>query len=672
MESIQNKAMTKYQDNMMFFSQKYPELFKKLTLFDMAIQNGQYKERYQLEYKQDGYFDVLDTVSNEWLYGTSSIEQAKKIAKSITFSKEKGVIETFYNYSFDDKAIEYALSKDPTISRFVLVAPVVGYIQRVITKKNPISKIYKFIFFGVGLGLHIEEIYKKFHPYITLIVEDNLELFRLSLFVTDYKKLSDNSDIYFAIMANDAELKSEFNKMYHNSFIHNNYIKYDLFYDNYREKIAKIQNYIVTQSSQTYLQDMLLKKNIRVLDSITKEFKFINIGKNYEDNTIFSQRPVVLVAAGPSLDKNIEWLKKNAPFVTIVALFMTSVTLSKHGIYPDVVVHIDENRPPVEKTMVRIVDKEKFFENSLFLLSPSVEMDLFLELTKKERIYLFEDRTRYRFKFGHLESFSVGETAYALSLIFGIKELYLLGLDLALDPETRKTHTDEHESSKSDLKIEKSASTDYVTLRGSEFLVKGNFLDKVPTTPLFDMSIHRMNYFTKTLKKEHQNVYNLNNGAYFDEAVPTKPEEVDFLNLSKKAGITDKIKDFFDANSSNVPDKEEAAAMDDREEDVAKKIEDIETFSANRYPSMEQFHEAFVQISGKMITPSSKNSPELSGIYYVYLENIGGYIGDFFNSKGVENPKKHIKKLQKIISAQFLKIAKKYKEALDKFYQANA
>ena len=668
MESIQNKAMTKYQNNMLFFSEKHPELFKKLSLFDMAIQNGQYQERYILEYKPEGYFDVLDTVSNEWLYGTSSIEQAKKIAKSVNYSKEKGVIETFYNFSFDDKAMDYAMEEDPTISQFVLSAPVIGYINKVVNKKNLIKKIYKFIFFGAGLGLHIEEIYKKIHPYIVLIIEDNLELFRLSLFVTDYKNLSERSDIYFAVMSNDNELKKEFNKFYSNSIIHNNYIKYDLFYENYREKIAKIQSYIVTHTTLTYPYDKLLKKNIRVVDSISSKFNFFDVSKHYDNKTIFSKRPVVLVATGPSLDKNMEWLKRNAPHVIIVALFMTSVKLSKYGVYPDIVVHIDEGRAPVEDTIKNIVDKEKFFKNAQFLLSPSVEMDLFLKITQKERIYLFEDRTRYKFKNGHLESFSVGEIGYALSLLFGAKDIYLLGLDLALDPETKLSHSEDHVSSKSLNKIKDSLSSDSVSLRESEFMVRGNFLDKVPTTPLFDMSIHRVNFFTKTLKKEYQKVYNLNNGAYFEETMPTIAKDIDLSRFGEKGCIEEEIEEFLKNNSSSELDVDEKIALEERRKDADKKIDDIRSFAEGKYPAMDQFHDAFVLISGKVITPGYEKATELSGIYHIYLGYVGGYIGDFFNSTGVSNPKKHIKKLQKIISLQLLKIADKYKEALDKFH----
>ncbi|NPA73752.1 MAG: motility associated factor glycosyltransferase family protein [Epsilonproteobacteria bacterium] len=665
MNNIQQQVLQTFKNNLIYLSQNHPEVYKKVDILNQAIENGSYKEKYELEYKDEGYFDVLDTVTNEWLYGSSSIEKAKEMAKEINYRKDKGVIETFYNYSFDDKAIEYANEEDPTVSRFVLIAPVVGFLERLIDKNTKMKHIYKFMFFGVGLGLHVEEIHHKIDASMYFIIEDNLELFRLSLFVTDFSKIGKDSELYFAIMCNDATLKKEFEKFYHNSFIRNNYIKYSLLYPNYREKIAKIQNFIVTQSSQTYLHDKLLKKNVRVIEAIKERFNFFDVSRHYGENSPFAKRPIVLVAAGPSLAKEIEWLKKNAPFVTVVALFMTSAILYENGIKPDIILHIDENYKPVKKTLDKIEDKT-FFKDSIFLLAPSVEMELFLEITSKDKIFVFEDRTRYRFNKGHLESVSVGEIGYALSLLFGAKDIYLLGLDLALDPESKSTHAKGHLSSKSKKEIKDAMSNDGVSLRGSEFYVKGNFLDKVPTLPVFDVSIHLVNEFSQKFKKPYQNVYNLNNGAYFEGAVPTKSYDVDLSDFQEKnSAFISTIYSFLMDNASSEMDEEEKIVFKQRVQEAKDKRFEIVGFASQRYPSMEQFQKAFVRIAENLIYTPNKKAGEISQIYSIYLENIGGYIGDFFNTVDIDNPKRNIKKFQKIISKQFLKIIDKYLEFIE-------
>ena len=669
MQEIQAKAMQTFQNNLIYFSKTHSKVYDKLDILNQAIENGSYKERYALEYK-NGYFDVLDTVTNQWLYGSDSVKKAKDEADSVNYKKNKGVIETFYNYKFDEKAVDAANDEDPSTSQFVTTAPVIGFIDKLYDKNTTMRLIYKFIFFGVGLGTHIEAIHKKIHSFMYLIIEDNLEIFRLSLFVTDYSKIANESELYFSIMESDSGLKDIFNSFFHNSFIRNNYIKYSILYPHYREKVSKIQKYIVSQSSNTYLQDKLLIKSLKVVESVFGKYNFFDISKHYEKNSLFSKRPLVLIAAGPSLGKEIKWLKENAQFVTVVSLFMATPILYKAGIKPDIIVHVDEGEVPVRETFLKMPSKD-FFSSCIFLLSPSSSLKLFEDIVQKDKIFLFEDRTRYMFSKGFLEAFSVGEVAYALTLIVGAKELYLLGLDLALDAKTKSSHVKGH-SGFDTSSLKKAEESDAVSLRGTEFFVKGNFLEEVPTLPVFDMSIYMVNEFTKKFKKDYQNIYNLSNGAYFNDTIPTRSSTVKFSNFSKKEqpDFKDHILSFFSANSSNCMNDDEKAAFRQRFDEAQKKKEAILSFSKQRYPSMSQFQEAFVKMASEIIISSNANMIELSQILIIYLENIGGYIGDFFNTVEINNPKRNIKHFQKIISLQLLKLVDKYMEIFKEYDQS--
>ncbi len=666
MHSIEQKAIQTFQENLLYLSENHPKVYRKIDILGTAMENGSYKEKYALEYKKEDYFDILEIASNKWFYELNSVEQGKKEAKDINFTKNLGTIETFYNYSFDEKGVETANNEDPTSSQFVTTAPIISFVSNLYDKNTTMKHIFKFIFFGVGLGTHIHEIHKKINASIYMIIEDNLEIFRLSLFVTNYANIGKDSELYFSIMENNSDFKKKFDAFFHNSFIRNNYLKYSILYPNYREKIAKIQNFIVTQSSNTYLHDKLLQKNTRVIQNIHKNYNFFDVSSRY-DNSLFSSRPIILVAAGPSLTKKIKWLKKNAPFVTVVALFMTAPILSKHGIRPDIVIHVDEGRLPVIKNLDNIKEDD-FFDLSVFLLSPSVGIDLFEKITDKNKIFMFEDRTRYRFNKGFLESFSVGEIAYALSLILGAKEIYLLGLDLALDPETKKTHAEGHLSSNNNAKLKNAQDDEIVSLRGSEFYVRGNFIEVIPTIPLFETSIHILNQFTNEFKKDYQQIYNLNNGAYFENTTPTKSENIDLSSFGSKNRYEfhQNLLTFFTKNSSNILDDDEKLAFNRRIEETNIKRNLILEFSKQRYPLMKQFQSAFVEMASEIIKAPQTNTNELSQIFVIYLENIGGYIGDFLNTAEIDNPKRNIKHFQKIITVQLLKILDKYLEILRK------
>lgn len=670
MDDLQSRAIKTYRDNLGYFAKEHPDLHKKLLLFEEAIQSGRYKEKFALEYRPEGFFDVLDTESGNWLYGTSSVEHAGKMAREINYRKDQGVIETFYNFSFDEKGVEVAKQADPSASRFVTTAPIIDYVAHSIDKhETTMKEIYKFIFLGVGLGLHIAEIHKKIGARVYFVTEENLEIFRLSLFVTEFSTIGRESKIYFSVMENDFSFKERFNAFFHDAFIRNNYIKYALFYGDYEKKIKQIQNFIVTQSHLTYPHDKLLRKNIRVLERIHEKRKFFDLSTCYSQSPL-RQRPLILVAAGPSLNREIEWLKTNAPYATVVALFMTSAILEKEGIVPDIVVHVDEQSEPVAKTLKRMENPENFFRNSVFFLAPSVDMALFEPLIDGENVYFFEDRTRYRFELGHLEGFSVGEIAYALSLIWGADEIYLLGLDLALDAESGKTHAGGHISGEKSRTAEDSG--DAVSLRGSTFEVRGNFLEKVMTTPLFDMSIHQVNRFTREIKNENQKVYNLGNGAFFERTVPMASEKVSFVSLAeKRPEERSALSEFFDENaSSNMSEKEKSAFLE-RVKEANEKLRDVQEFGRCRYPRMSAFSEGFIELASEMIRSPHANANELSQILIIFLENVGGYIGDFFNTREIDNPKRHIKQLQKLVSAQFEKIIGAYLTALnDRFNES--
>ena len=67
------------------------------------------------------------------------------------------------------------------------------------------KNLLKFIFCGVGLGFHIAEIQNKVKSSLIFIMEDNLEIFRLSLFTTNYQSISEQARLFFSIMDDDID-----------------------------------------------------------------------------------------------------------------------------------------------------------------------------------------------------------------------------------------------------------------------------------------------------------------------------------------------------------------------------------------------------------------------------------------------------------------------------------
>ncbi len=74
------------------------------------------------------------------------------------------------------------------------------YLNEYIKKFENIEiKINKFIFIGTLLGVHLNDFHNSLNAKSYLIIEPNIEIFRLSLFLCDYESLSKNSKLFFAI-----------------------------------------------------------------------------------------------------------------------------------------------------------------------------------------------------------------------------------------------------------------------------------------------------------------------------------------------------------------------------------------------------------------------------------------------------------------------------------------
>lgn len=71
------------------------------------------------------------------------------------------------------------------------------------------EKIDKFIFLGNLLGTQIIDFYNKINFKSCFIYEPNLEIFRLSLFTTNYMQLSKNIKFTFSIMNDDIDLNKK-------------------------------------------------------------------------------------------------------------------------------------------------------------------------------------------------------------------------------------------------------------------------------------------------------------------------------------------------------------------------------------------------------------------------------------------------------------------------------
>ena len=106
MQEAQDLAMLNYRENMEFFKEKHPELSNKLIALETILDDGSYKQKYDLEYK-DGYFDIVELNSGSFLYNQNSEKFSEELLNHVTFKKDDQVFESNRYYKYEKDALEY-------------------------------------------------------------------------------------------------------------------------------------------------------------------------------------------------------------------------------------------------------------------------------------------------------------------------------------------------------------------------------------------------------------------------------------------------------------------------------------------------------------------------------------------------------------------------------------
>lgn len=651
MQAIENQAIQTYSDNMTYFSKHHPELFKKLNLLEAAIEQTRYLPKYELEYKNN-YFDVYIKESDSFLYGSDSTQFAAKMASDADFKKDSHAFETVPSYS------NY---NGPLLQQ---VVPIMRYVNENASRQAHMKKMHKCIFVGVGLGLHLSTVHKSFRPEACLIIEDDLELFKLSLFTTDYSALAKHTKLYFSVSETTDQFTVTINSFLNILFFHNRFIKFFYHPGHSPVKMKFIQHTIATQSFIVFPYDLIEDKFLTPLQYINRGYRVLNISKNLEE-PVLHEKPVLLLAAGPSLQKNLEWVKQHQHKFIIVAVSATLKKLYAEGIVPDIVTHIDG----FDASMAHYDDVpvETFLKDTIFLLGPFVTAEL-RERLPKEHIFFFESGTSYFENFGSLVTPCVGSTTMGLMLMLGVHRLYLLGLDLAFDQESGKTHIDGHVNV-SEFSQDLTSLNDHMSLNTTTVPVQGNFRDHVFTSSILNISVQSIYRQMPAWKNPRQLVFNLNDGARLREAQPVHAEEVETqsMNSLEKNKLQTELLDLFKHHSAFRLSETDMLSMQKRLDHIRQMQRHIIAFQNASHPSMESFSSNLRTLASQLIMTKGRETDNASYVYLSYLQYTLPLIFDLFNTKEVLNPKKHIKKISKLFGTGVSEITQKYKIALEKF-----
>jgi len=661
---LQNALTTTFLANLAFLSEYDKELYLKVDTLSNMIADGTYKQRYELEFiTEDGEFDLYDIVNDKYLYNKKPKKKYDELSRKVQFDEKNAIFDLprQYLYKFQEKIDRKDRFDFEGINEFQALtfndsweyANITG--DFLINRKKRLKKIDKFIFIGTLVGRHIPRIAERINARIYLVLEKNLEIFRLSLFTVDYTILAKNSGVIFSIMDDVLKTQEKIAKFINLENFHNYLLKISTTNINVDEYIDNILKFIHLLDPVGYDYNRRLYSNVNRNTKYVKDgYKILIFNKIKESFNLFDDIPVLYLAAGPSLDENIEWIKENQNRFFIVTIGAAYKKLLANDIKIDMITTLDESNI-LENVQFDDENVSKIDKNTIILAS-TITNEKVLKKFNNKNLFLYETFFHLHEDNIHFAGFSVGEITLDVLCQFNIKEIYLIGLDLALNQETGDTHSKDSSSATLQLNLDEKQDRSTFDVQKSLIKVKGNLKDEVLTNPFFFASI---NFIKKRLleKDDDLKIYNLSShGAYFENTIPKKVDEIE-VNKKKIIKNIDILSDLLKYStkklslSSRDMIKKELEFLQKDWMDILDNIykKEYKTFE-NLYLDIQNLYNAFI----------GKESSNFFQILSNYFSMIVPYLLYHFNDINVKNEAKKVEKIKDIFVKQMKNILDDY------------
>lgn len=327
-------------------------------------------------------------------------------------------------------------------------------IDRWFEKQGEIEEYAPIVIVGISNGEHIRQIMERVPKTCNILIyEPSLELFRRSMQEVDLSFIF-QPDVPVGLMVkgiNENERAAYFH--YFISYDNMTLLRYyicgnyqELFPEDTEEFIVRLKKYVsdihVAWNTRVRYTDV---RAVNVLANLHHLYEGYSIRELY--GMLPVDVPVIIVSAGPSLNKNILDLKKAVGKACIIATDTAMKPLLDNGIFPDLFVIIDGLKPEllfkhkdiskVPMVTMTAVSTEpmslhkgkKFFYAAGSAFEDELTGDISIQNGAGERII------------PHLVTGgSVATSAFSLGLNMGTRTVILVGQDLAMTDN--KTHAD--------------------------------------------------------------------------------------------------------------------------------------------------------------------------------------------------------------------------------------
>ena len=522
------------QKNLNYLEKNMTELYVQLTKFRITSK--------KVVCFENGEANLLDLKSGTLLYSDSPVDETKQqverwlngnnvyIKSQNTEQKDDFCQLHFYMQNAMSDDIDKFINEHNNDQK---------YADHEITQELPLLVIN-----GGGLGYPLLELCSKIEPKFIYYIEPDIETFLCSLGVIDWASilsfLKNNNQIlnFFIGCAGDESFKSYQAKInYTYPFLQ----AYQLVFTHYSSNdTCRFLELLKNSISLGINSNGMFDDAIFGINNIIKNTQNYPYLKKFTHNR-FKDLPVAIIANGPSLDDDLEYLKEHENNFIIVACGTAITALDKCDIVPDFYVAVEridcvyhslqyitngkifKQTINISMNVVHPLTLSKFFQNII--------IDKNSESIKK----LFKDNSNILNQFYDVMSCNntnplVANCALSIFLNLNFSKYYLFGIDNGILSKD-KVHSSKSLYFSGNKKF---ADDEIMYLADSSpTYVPGNFGNKIITNSLF-------NECRSKLEEEIQNhpdatIFNCSNGAFLKGTTPVHNADLNITeNISEK------------------------------------------------------------------------------------------------------------------------------------------
>jgi len=295
------------------------------------------------------------------------------------------------------------------------------------------------VFMGLGLGYHLDQYMKHLgedrNTHEIIVYEKDIELFRLALHVSDFRDILKHPNIHFFV---GDESKESFVKLRTDIFMRDPYALRSIKIIPLPASISLDNSYYLEAMKvvkKAACQVMVMMGNDSFDSLLGLEHMFLNLKHIFSNPGInelyekFTGKPGVLVAAGPSLNKNIHLLKGLEDKALIISCDASLLPLLKKGIQPHLVTSLERI-----KEAILFYSRIRDFKNTYFVALP-ILMPETIESFKGKKFIAYRDYKYFEWLENDKGSFHIGHSvanlAFQILVHLGCDPIILIGQDLA-------------------------------------------------------------------------------------------------------------------------------------------------------------------------------------------------------------------------------------------------